>query len=84
MSTDIGYSLIPSPLEAMILVYCSCECVFFPSHSSETFVLRMAKGSGINGLASMSPVVTWSAYPSIKVVRPLLQCSKVKWKFLVS
>ena len=43
----------------------------------------MAKGSGINGLACMSPVVTWAAYPSIKIVRPLLQCSKVKCKFLV-
>ena len=28
MSTGIGYSLIPSPLEATILVYGNCECGF--------------------------------------------------------
>ena len=43
----------------------------------ETFLLRLSKGSGIDGLGCMSPVVTRLGYPTIKIMRPLLECNKV-------
>lgn len=36
---------------------------------AETVILRLARGSGVDGLAAMAPVTEW---PEIRVVRPLL------------
>jgi tRNA(Ile)-lysidine synthase len=45
---------------------------------AETFLLRLARGSGIDGLSAMAPVATFPLpqFPNLRVVRPLLGTSR--------
>ena len=40
--------------------------------------MRMAKGSGINGLGGMYPSTVWAEFPRVNILRPLLQMQKVE------
>ena len=44
----------------------------------ETFLLRMAKGSGIEGLGGMYPVTAWPGFPRVEILRPLLGLRKTE------
>lgn len=48
----------------------------FCSASIETFFIRMAKGSGVNGLGGMYPRTVWAEFPRVNVLRPLLEARK--------
>ena len=37
----------------------------------------MAKGSGVDGLGGMYPTTVWPEFPSVSILRPLLQLRKV-------
>lgn len=43
---------------------------------AETFLLRMAKGSGVDGLGGMYPSTMWVEFPQVNVLRPLLEVRK--------
>lgn len=45
---------------------------------AETFLLRLARGTGLDGLAAMQPVARWPApgFADLSVVRPLLGVSR--------
>ncbi len=52
------------------------KCLFLAHHQddqAETFLFRLAKGSGLDGLASIRPV---QEYPDLLLLRPLLSISK--------
>ena len=38
--------------------------------------MRMAKGSGIDGLGGMYPSTVWAKYPQVNILRPLLEVRK--------
>ena len=38
--------------------------------------MRMAKGSGIDGLGGMYPSTVWAEFPQVNVLRPLLEVQK--------
>ena len=38
--------------------------------------MRMAKGSGIDGLGGMYPKTVWAQFPQVNVLRPLLEARK--------
>ena len=38
--------------------------------------MRFAMGIGVDGLCGMSPVAWWPDFPSVRVVRPLLEVHK--------
>ena len=51
----------------------SSPCFYSPT---ETFIMRMAKGSGIDGLGGMYPSTVWVEFPQVNILRPLLEVRK--------
>jgi tRNA(Ile)-lysidine synthase len=54
-----------------------CSAVFVAhtlDDQAETFLLRLARGTGLDGLSAMAPVSRWpvEGYPGLSVIRPLL------------
>ncbi|MAJ23117.1 MAG: tRNA lysidine(34) synthetase TilS [Candidatus Pelagibacter sp. TMED64] len=48
----------------------------------ETFLIRLTRGSGINGLSSMSEVISFNN--NLKIIRPLLKVNKDDLKYVAS
>ena len=66
----------------MTSAYCTAQgigCLFLGHHQddqAETFLFRLAKGSGLDGLSGMRAVQTYGA--GLKIVRPLLDVPKAQ------
>lgn len=45
---------------------------------SETFLLRLARGSGVDGLSSMPQATNLEGFESVRLIRPLLSTSKTR------
>ena len=54
-------------------------CLHVPL-STETFLQRFSKGSGVEGLGGMYPISVWSEVPRVNILRPLLELRKAELK----
>ena len=45
---------------------------------AETFLIRMPKGSGLEGLGGMYPITVLSEFPHVNILRPLLEVRKAE------
>ena len=56
--------------------WCLDAMLMYVFSTTETFIMRLAMGSGLEGLGSMYPVSYWPGYPATQIVRPLLEWRK--------
>ena len=52
--------------------------MLYMSTSTELFLIRFPKGSGIEGLGGMYPITVWSEFPHMNILRPLLELRKAE------
>ena len=46
--------------------------------STEMFLHRFCKGSGVEGLGGMYPISVWSEFPHVNILKPLLELRRAE------
>ena len=46
--------------------------------STETFLHRFSKGSGVEGLGGMYPISVWSEFPHVNILKPVLELRRAE------